>query len=207
PLPHGRIHDDHPSLCCLPLPRFASPFSLQARSESIVDSRTRSKRKPGAACCSRLARQSRKTSFPDNLRNPALIDAAIDKTVRFEAPINSDYGVRGSGGDDLGLVDYTRLSFYLFGYRLRFLQLAFICAFRSRPELLAILIVVSAAHVFLFTSSILDRHNLSSISDPRFLSVLAVIPCLHLACALLAPLSFFSFSGQCKSQRKVSTWA
>jgi hypothetical protein len=51
---------------------------------------------------------------------------------------------------------------------------------------LAILIVVSAAHVFLFTSSILDRHNLSSISDPRFLSVLAVIPCLHLACALLA---------------------
>jgi hypothetical protein len=42
------------------------------------------------------------TKFPDNLRNPALIDAAIDKAVRFEAPINPDYGVRGSGGDDLG---------------------------------------------------------------------------------------------------------
>jgi hypothetical protein len=137
------------------------------------------------------------TKFPDNLRNPALIDAAIDKTVRFEAPINPDQGVRGSGGDDLGFVDYTRLSFYLFGYRLRSLYftyfmifgisaLAFICAFRSRPELLAILVIVSAAHVFLFTSSILDCHNLSSISDPRFLSVLAVIPCLHVACALLA---------------------
>jgi hypothetical protein len=137
------------------------------------------------------------TKFPDNLRNPALIDAAIDKAVRFNAPINPDQEVRGSGGDDLGLVDYTRLSFYLFGYRLRSLYftyfmifgisaLAFIWAFRSRPGLLAILVMVSAAHVFLFTSSILDRDNLSSISDPRFLSVLAVIPCLHLACALLA---------------------
>jgi hypothetical protein len=136
------------------------------------------------------------TKFPDNLRNPALIDAAIDKAVRFDAPINPDQGVRGSGGDDLGLVDYARLSFGVFGYRLRSLYLAyfaifaisasaFVYAFRSRPGLLAILVIICAAHVFLFSSSILDRHNLSAISDPRFLSVLSVIPCLHLACLLV----------------------
>src|SRR5262249_28594356 len=83
--------------------------------------------------------------FPDNLRNPVLIDAAIEKAVRFEAPINPDHGVRGSGGDDIGLVDYARLSFGLFGYKLRSFYFtyfailgisafAFLYAFRSRPE-------------------------------------------------------------------------
>jgi hypothetical protein len=134
--------------------------------------------------------------FPENLRDPALIDAAIGKAVRFSSPIDPNQGVRGSGGDDLGFVDYTRLSFGVFGYRLRSLYLAYFAifgisasafayAFRSRPGLLAILVIACAAHVFLFSSSILDRHNLSAIADPRFLSVLAVIPCLHLACLLL----------------------
>jgi hypothetical protein len=136
------------------------------------------------------------TTFPDNLRNPALIDAAIDKAVRFNAPINPDQEVRGSGGDDLGFVDYARLSFGLFGYRLRSLYFgyfaifaisasAFVFAFRSRPGLQAILVIICAAHVFLFSSSILDRENLSTIADPRFLSVLSVIPCVHLACLLV----------------------
>jgi len=62
------------------------------------------------------------TKFPDNLRSPARIDAAIDKAVRFNAP-NPDQGVRGSGGDDLGLVDYARLSFGVFGYRFRSLYI------------------------------------------------------------------------------------
>jgi hypothetical protein len=62
---------------------------------------------------------------------------------------------------------------------------AFVCAFRSRPGLLAILVVICGAHVFLFSSSILDRANLSTIADPRFLSVLSAIPCLHLTCLLL----------------------
>jgi hypothetical protein len=136
------------------------------------------------------------TKFPDNLRNPVLIDAGIEKAVRFNSPIDPNEGVRGSGGDDLGLVDYVRFSFGVFGYRLRSLYLAyfaivaisasaFMYTFRSRPGLLAVLIVISAAHALLFSSSILDRDNLSSIADPRFLSVLAIIPCLHLACLLL----------------------
>jgi len=136
------------------------------------------------------------TKFPNNLRNTVLIDAAINKAVRFNSPIDPTDGVRGSGGDDLGFVDYVRLSFGVFGYRLRSLfstyfailgisAFAFVYAFRSRPALLAMLVVVCAAHVFLFSSSILDRENLGSISDPRYLSVLAVVPCLHLACLLL----------------------
>jgi hypothetical protein len=51
------------------------------------------------------------TSYPDNLHNPKLINAAIHKAVRFKWPFNPNEAVRGSGGDDIGLVDYARLSF------------------------------------------------------------------------------------------------
>jgi hypothetical protein len=138
--------------------------------------------------------------FPDNLQNPVLIDSAIQKAVRFNSLVDLRHSVRGSGGDDLGLVDYVRLSFGVFGYWLRSLYLAyfailaisalaFMYAFRSRPGLLALLVVISAAHALLFSSSILDREKLGTIADPRFLSVLAIIPCLHLASLLITKAS------------------
>jgi hypothetical protein len=135
------------------------------------------------------------TKFPDNLRS-ALIDATIDKAVRFNAPNNPDQGVRGRGrrpwacqlreAELRGVRIQTSVALYL-GYFVIFAisASAFVCAFRSRPGLLAILVVICGAHVFLFSSSILDRANLSTIADPRFLSVLSVILCLHLACLLL----------------------
>jgi hypothetical protein len=131
------------------------------------------------------------TKFPDNLHSSTLINTAISKAVHFKWPFNPDENVRGSGGDDLGLVDYVRLSFYLFGYNLLSLYLtyfailaisisAFIYALRFRPGLLALLVITCVAQVFLLSSSIFDPHRLGSVADPRFLSVLAIIPGMHL---------------------------
>ena len=134
--------------------------------------------------------------FPENLRDPVLINAAIDKAAQFKWPFNPNEAVRGSGGDDLGLVDYVRLSFLLFGYRVQslfftyFLILgvsaaAFLYTFRLRPALLMLLVIVCVAQIMVFSSILFDRSVLGSIVDPRFLSALAIIPGLHLGCLLL----------------------
>jgi hypothetical protein len=141
--------------------------------------------------------------FPDNLRDTVLINAAIDKAIGFRWPFNPDNAVRGSGGDDLGFVDYVRLSFGFFGYRIQSLYYtyflifgvsaaAYLYAFRSRPALLILLIVACAGQIVLFSSNLLASYNLGSISDPRFLGVLAAVPGLHLGCLMLdrSPPSF-----------------
>jgi len=136
------------------------------------------------------------SKYPDNLRDPNLINAAIDKATRFKWPFNPDESIRGSGGDDIGLVDYARASFYLFGHRLQSLYFAyflffgisvaaFIVTFRSRPEVLALVVIACIAHVFLFASGIFDLEQTASIADPRCLSVLATVPGLNIACLML----------------------
>jgi hypothetical protein len=136
------------------------------------------------------------TKFPDNLKNTALINAGIDKAVHFKWPFNPNEGIRGNAGDDLGFADYVRLSFYLFGSRLSSLYFtyfvilgisvsAFVYTFRDQPGRLALIALICVAHAFLFGSSILDPDKLGAVSDPRFLSVLAVIPGLHLCCLML----------------------
>src|SRR5262249_6674608 len=123
--------------------------------------------------------------FPDNLRDSKLIDAAIDKAVRFKWPFNPNEKIRGSGGDNIGLVDFAKLSFRLFGYKLFSFYLtyfavwsisvaAFVYAFRWRPALLTVLVIACFAQALLFTSAVFDSDNLGSLADPRFLSVLAI---------------------------------
>src|ERR1700730_11211313 len=135
------------------------------------------------------------TEFPANLRDPSLINAAIEKAVRFEWPFNPKESVRGSGGDDLGFVDYVRLSFLVFGHNIHSLYYtyflifgisaaAFLYAFRSRPPLLMFLVIASVAQMLLFSSNLLAPENLGSIDDPRFLAMLAVVPGLHLGCLM-----------------------
>src|SRR5712692_3774908 len=142
--------------------------------------------------------------FPDNLSNTTLVNAAIDKALTFKWPFDPDKDVRGSAGDDLGIVDYVRLGFLLFGYKVQSLYYvyfvilgaavaAFLYAFRDRPSMLALLAIACAAQVFLFTSSLFDSINAISaaepssiaIADPRFLSSLAIIPGLHLGSLML----------------------
>jgi hypothetical protein len=134
--------------------------------------------------------------FPDNLHDPALINAAIDKAVRFEWPFNPEEAIRGSGGDDLGFVDYVRFSFLVFGHNIQALYYTyflifgvsaaiFLWTFRSRPALLMLLVITSVAQIILFVSNLFASPHLGSISDPRLLSIMAIVPGLHLGCLLL----------------------
>jgi len=134
--------------------------------------------------------------FPDNLRDPALINAAIDKAAKFRWPFNPDEAIRGSGGDDLGFVDYVRLSFLVFGHKIQSLYYTyflifgvsaavFLWTFRSRPALLMLLVITSVAQNILLVSNLFASHNLGSISDSRFLSIMAIVPGLHLGGLLL----------------------
>jgi len=136
------------------------------------------------------------TKFPDNLKNTTLMNAAIDKAVHFKWPFNPNEQVRGGGGDDLGFVDYARLSFYLFGFRISSLYFtyfiifgisvwAFVHAFRDRPDRLALIVVASVANGLVLASGLMNPEKLGAVADPRFLGVLAVVPGLHLCCLML----------------------
>jgi hypothetical protein len=134
--------------------------------------------------------------FPTNLRDPSFINAAIEKAARFRWPFNPEEAVRGSGGDDLGFVDYVRLSFLVFGHNIQSLYYTyflifgvstavFLWTFRSRPALLMLLVVTSVAQTILFASNLFGSHSLGSIADSRFLSIMATVPGLHLGCLML----------------------
>jgi hypothetical protein len=94
--------------------------------------------------------------YPENLRNPMLIQDAIEQAA------SSPYGpgaLRGVSGDDPGFIDFVKLSFTLFGRTVLSLYLtyfvlvaievaAFLVAFRNRPSCLALLTVLLVAHQF-----------------------------------------------------------
>src|SRR5262245_63521015 len=48
-----------------------------------------------------------------------------------------------------------------------------------------LLVIASVAQTILFSSSLFAPHNLRPIADPRFLSIMATVPGLHLGCLLL----------------------
>jgi hypothetical protein len=144
------------------------------------------------------------TKFPYNLRDTDLLNAALDKAVHFKWPFDPMHDLRGSGGDDIGLVDYARLGFMLFGYKIQSLYfiyfvilglsvVIYIYTYRFRPSLLTLLAIACAAEAFVFSSSLFDPVHVASamepaaisVADPRFLSGLAIVPGLHLAALLL----------------------
>lgn len=130
--------------------------------------------------------------FPDNLRNAQLIDNAIRKAVAAKGAAGT---LRGAGGDDLGFADFAKIGFFLFGYQLIALYLLFFliqgvsvavfaAVFRDRPLALCVLLVLVLAQWAVFRSVLLDERYMGATSDPRFLSILAMIPGLHLAFVL-----------------------
>jgi hypothetical protein len=129
-------------------------------------------------------------TFPENLRDPIVIENAIKKAIAHNWPFNPNEQVTGSSGDDVGLVDYVRLSFILFGEKVVgfFLTyfmlvgtsfLAAIIAFRKIPGILAVFVLYAIALFVLLKSALLD---------PRFLSTLALVPAAHIALAMLVQL-------------------
>ena len=134
-------------------------------------------------------------TFPENLRDPVVIESAIKKAIVHNWPFNPNEQVTGSSGDDVGLVDYVRLSFILFGAKVVgfFLTyfflvgtsfLAAIIAFRKFPGILAVFVLYAVALFVLFKSSLLDL-DVVGILDPRFLSTLSLVPAAHIAFAML----------------------
>ena len=137
-------------------------------------------------------------TFPENLRDPVVIESAIKKAIVHNWPFNPNEQVTGSSGDDVGLVDYVRLSFILFGAKVIgfFLTyftlvatsfLAAIIAFRKVPGILALFVLYAVALFVLFKSALLDL-DVVGILDPRFLSTLALVPAAHIALAILVRL-------------------
>jgi hypothetical protein len=136
--------------------------------------------------------------YPDNLRNQTLIDNAIKKAVLF--PITPAHTqIRGAGSDDIGLVDFVKLAFTLFGYNFLSLYLAyftilgasvwaFFLAFGDRPAYLATLAVAVFAHLVLLNSAIFDftPYTFGTVTNPRFLSAIATIPGLHIAFSMMS---------------------
>jgi hypothetical protein len=138
--------------------------------------------------------------YPDNLHDAGLIDSAIEKAVRFEHPVSK---LLSLPADDLGFVDYVQIAFALLGFKLRSLYLlyfilfaasagAMLITFRAVPGVLAILSVVAAIQTAFFASPIFSDHipiihhvDHVSIINPKTLTVLAIIPGLHIALAIL----------------------
>jgi len=135
-------------------------------------------------------------TFPDNLRDPSLMENAIKKAVAFNWPFNPNEQVTGSSGEDVGLVDYVRLSFVLFGNKVVGFYLTYfvlvvtsfaaaIIAFRKSPGVLSVLVLYAAVLFVLFKCNLLD-FDMVGLLDPRFLSTLSLVPAFHIAMTMLA---------------------
>jgi hypothetical protein len=133
-------------------------------------------------------------TFPDNLRDPSLMENAIKKAIAFNWPFNPDQQVTGSSGEDVGLVDYVRLSFVLFGNKVvafYFTYFALVAtsfvaamiAFRKMPGVFAVLTLYAVALFTVFKCNLLD-FGMVGILDPRFLSTLSLVPAFHVAMAM-----------------------
>jgi hypothetical protein len=96
------------------------------------------------------------------------------------------------------MVDFVSIAFSLFGYNLLSLYLTyfilfsvpvwlFFRAFRDRPACVAILAVLVLSHLAIFASAVFDLTGgtLGSPTNPRFLSVLAIVPGLHIGLAIV----------------------
>jgi len=137
-------------------------------------------------------------SFPNNLRDPCLLQSALESAhdLVMEPPANAPdrdgrYSrLHGSHGSEVGLATYTRLSFLLFGFNLSSLSLMYfaICTlslvlftvghWRNEPAML-VLAAFMVAYYTLISSPLIDFNQLD-VKDPRFLSTLAAIPALHI---------------------------
>ena len=154
----------------------------------------------------------RGTHYPDNLRDPNLINGAIRDAARLQITIPPlerqlpEYYVRAAPGEDLGIVDLVKLSFKLFGQRIesvyRFFCAVFLASmllfwlgFRNYLEGLKVLCCVCVASTAIFASPLFtlayssDSTSWMTVIDPRVLTLLGFVPLLHLLAATIRPAS------------------
>jgi len=133
-------------------------------------------------------------NFPDNLKMPDLLNKAIEKARNIKVPKKPSFRrgeITAMPYTDLGLADYYKLSFRLFGfqvdsaYKLFFLILTisilvFVIEYRDRPAILllplAFLFLQIEVMDFIYR---LDSIDLATVANFRYISVLAIIPAAH----------------------------
>lgn len=143
---------------------------------------------------------NQKRIYPDNVRDGALMDGAIQAALSLGSLSKGSFNDRTlicGEYDDLGLTDYYSLSFKTFGYNIAapfkfyFLLLglsALLFAFsfgRSKISML-LLSAWSFAVALVISSVYFDEIALATVHNQRFLSTLAILPFVHIALEISA---------------------
>jgi hypothetical protein len=138
-------------------------------------------------------------TYPANLVDRALLDHTLQTALNTPVPKDvgfGDHSLLSMGYAELGLVDYFKLTFHLFGYRVEgafyiyFLLLgisvaAFILAYWRSSATLAIPILFLAAGNLIFSTDYFDNINSQSVANPRFISTLGILAGLHILMLML----------------------
>jgi hypothetical protein len=133
--------------------------------------------------------------YPTNLRDSKLQNSAIAAARAVGVP---DHATFGDGSlismrqMDLGLVDYYKLAFRLFGFRtegfyyLYFVLLGvsiatFLMAYRRSTVELCVPVLFLGAGNIVLNMDVFDDIQVATVTNLRFLSTLGLLPALHLA--------------------------
>jgi hypothetical protein len=139
--------------------------------------------------------------YPDVLKDRAQMNSAIQSALNANVPTDVGFGDRSMLSmetAELGLVDYMKLAFRLFGFRVESMFylyfslfgvsiLAFTLAHWRSIEALALSILFLAAGNIVFDTGLFDHINLQTVANPRFLSTLGLLPGLHIILLMLKP--------------------
>ncbi len=129
---------------------------------------------------------------PNHIRSALFIDSVIGSVWRDLHKL-PDSNFRGFGADDIGLVDYTKVAFSLFGRHVRSLYYLFFvihaltvatALIERRNDIFGQFLVVGAMavlHAATYWSGMISDapFSLGSVSNPRFIPALGIIPALH----------------------------
>lgn len=141
----------------------------------------------------------------DNHENPIVLNEAIQKAKEVSVP-GSEYLLFSV--NDTGFSDYIRMAFKFFGYAIEsflylyflflFIQVAvFFIEFRRNDLAVAGLVLFLLSHYIIVNGVFGAGYNLWTVHNNRFLSVLGILPLMHIC--LLAffqkPLRFSTFFG------------
>lgn len=131
----------------------------------------------------------RKNGFVnENMMNSLLLNNAIHQALTVQAPVSELVFVPNN---DIGAIDYCRLSFALFGYKvesllylyflLLFVQvLIFAIEFRKNKLAIAGVILFLLSHYCIVQGVAGVGANLSTVHNYRFLPVLGILPLAHI---------------------------
>jgi hypothetical protein len=138
-------------------------------------------------------------TYPEQLTDRTLVNQAIQSALHTVVPSDVSFADRSlisMETAEIGLVDYYKLSFRLFGFQvesafyLYFVLLgisvaAFILAhWRSRAALVVPILFLAAGNIVLDTG-LLDQINSQTVVNPRFVSTLGLLPGFHILLMML----------------------